>query len=61
MERDCTGPYLYGVPIPAAARSQAWVWGRSLAGIVASNPAGGIGCLSVVSVVYCQVEVSASG
>jgi hypothetical protein len=28
------------VPIPVAARSKAWVCGRSLAGIVGSNPAG---------------------
>jgi hypothetical protein len=35
---------LYGLrqPIPAAARSVAWVHGRSLAGIVGSNPAGGM-------------------
>jgi hypothetical protein len=36
------------------------VYGRSLAGIAVSNPAGGHGCLSVVSVVCGQVEVSAS-
>jgi len=29
-------------PIPVAARSKAWVSGRSLAGIVRSNPAGGV-------------------
>jgi hypothetical protein len=28
------------VPIPVAARSKAWVCGRSLTGIVDSNPAG---------------------
>jgi hypothetical protein len=44
-----------------SARSKAWVCGRSLAGIVGSNPTGGHGCLSVVSVVCCQVEVSATG
>jgi len=44
-----------------AARSKAWFCGRLLAGIADSNPAGGIGGLSVVSVVCCQVEVSASG
>jgi hypothetical protein len=27
-------------PIPAAARSESWIWGRSLAGIAGSNPAG---------------------
>jgi hypothetical protein len=35
-----------------------WVGGRSLAGIVASNPAGG---MDVCCCVCCQVEVSASG
>ena len=44
-----------------AAQSKAWVWGRSLAGIASSNPAGGHGCLSLMSVVCCQVEVSATG
>ena len=29
-------------PIPVAARSKAWVCGRSLAGIVGSIPAGGM-------------------
>jgi hypothetical protein len=38
----------------------AWVCGRSLAGIAGSNPAGH-GCLSLVSVVYCRVEVAATG
>ena len=47
-------------PVPVAAWSKAWVCGRQLAGIVGSNPAGGHGCLSVVSVVCCQVEVSAT-
>jgi hypothetical protein len=44
-----------------AVRSKAWVCGRSLTGILGSNPAGGHGCLSLVSVVCCQVEVSATG
>ena len=35
-------------PIPVAKRSNARVYGRSLAGIVGSNSAGGHGCLSVV-------------
>ena len=48
-------------PILVAASSKAWVCGRSPAGIPGSNPAGGHGCLSVVSVVCCQVEVSALG
>jgi hypothetical protein len=41
-------------------RSKASVYGRSLAGIAGSNPAGGLD-ISVVSVVCCQVEVSATG
>ena len=36
-----------------AARSKAWVCGRSLAGIAGSNPAGGMD-MSLVSVVCCQ-------
>jgi hypothetical protein len=52
---------LLAVPIPlAAARSKEWVCGRSLVGIVGSNPSGGM-VVSLVSVVCCQVEVSASG
>jgi hypothetical protein len=31
-----------GVPISEAARSKVWVCGHSLAGIVGSNPAGGM-------------------
>ena len=45
-----------------AARSKAWVCGRSLAGIVGSNPNGGMSaCLSVVIVVCCEVEMSELG
>ena len=43
---------------PVAARSKLWVCGRSLGGIVGQNPAGA--GMSIVSVVCCQVEVSAS-
>ena len=43
-------------PNPLVARSKASVCGRSLGGTAGSN-----GCLSVVSVVCCQVEVSATG
>jgi len=46
--------------VPVAARSKALVCGRSLAEIVGSNPTGGHGCLSVVSDVCYQVEVSAT-
>jgi hypothetical protein len=28
------------LPIPVSARSKAWIYGRSLAGIAGSNPAG---------------------
>jgi hypothetical protein len=48
-------------PIPVAARSKASVCGRSLTGTAVSNPSGGHACLSLVSVVCCQVEVSATG
>jgi hypothetical protein len=34
--------YMVGVPIPMAALSKAWFCGRSLAGIVGANPAGGM-------------------
>jgi hypothetical protein len=46
--------------IPLAAWSKAWVCDRSLAGIAGSNPTVGHGCLCVVNVVCCQVEVSAT-
>ena len=49
------------VPIPVAEWSNAMVYGRSLAGIAGSNTAGGHGCLSVVNIVCCQVEVSVTG
>jgi len=49
------------MPVSVAAPSETWVYGRSLAGIVDLNPAGGNGCLSVLIVVCCQVEVSATG
>jgi hypothetical protein len=48
-------------PFLVTVRSKAWVCGRSLAGMVGSNPAWGQGYLSLVSVVCCQVEVFASG
>jgi len=44
-----------------AARSKALVCGRSSAEIVGSNPTVDMdGCLFLVSVVCCQVEVSAT-
>jgi hypothetical protein len=48
-------------PIPMAARSKAWVCGCSLAGITGLIPAGCMDVLSLMSVVCCQVLVSASG
>ena len=47
-------------PISVAAQSKSWVRGSSLAGIAVSNPAVRHGCLSVVTVVCCQVEVFAT-
>jgi hypothetical protein len=46
--------------IPVAMWPKAWVFGCLLTGIMGSNPAGAW-CLSLVSIVCCQVEVSASG
>ena len=34
--------YELSVPVPVAARSKAWVYGRSPAEIVGSNPTGGM-------------------
>jgi len=48
------------LPIPVVARSKAWVYGSSLDGIVGFETRRGHGCLSVLSVVRCQVEVSAT-
>ena len=56
--------YFYSpiTPIPVTARSEAWFCGRSLAGISGSNPAGGMdGWMSIVCVIFCQVEVSVTG
>jgi hypothetical protein len=38
-----------------------WAYGCSLAGILGSNPAGGLGSLSLVSVVRFPVQVSGTG
>jgi hypothetical protein len=48
------------LPIPVAIRSKEWVCGRSLARIAGSNPARGID-VSVVSVVFCHVNLTVSG
>jgi hypothetical protein len=48
------------MPIPVVSLSKAWICGNSLSGIVGSNPTGGMdACL--LTVMCCQVEVSASG
>jgi hypothetical protein len=52
---------IWHLQIPVDTPFKAWVCGRSLDGIVGSNPAGEHGCLSQVSVVYCPVEVSETG
>jgi len=49
------------MPIPVATQSKGWICGPLLAGISGSNPAEGMdGCLSVVSAVFCRIEISAS-
>jgi len=47
------------MPVPVAARSKAYVYGRLPAEIMGSNPTQGMD-VCVVSVVCCQVEVSAT-
>jgi hypothetical protein len=47
--------------MPVAERSQSWVCCCSLAGVAGWNPARGHVCLFLVSVVCCQIEVSATG
>jgi len=49
------------LPIPMVARYRAWVRGGSLAGNCGFEYYRGHGCLSVLSVICCQVEVSATG
>jgi hypothetical protein len=47
------------MPVPVAARSKAWVCGRTTIEFVGFNFVRGHGRLSVLSAVCCQVEVSA--
>ena len=42
------------------ALSNVWVCGHLLAGVVGSSPARGMDVCSLVSVVFCQVEVSST-
>ena len=44
----------FELPIPVAARPKEWVYGRSLAGIVGSNPTGGMN----VCVVFLEWNMS---
>jgi hypothetical protein len=48
---------VWALPILVAARSKAWFCGRSLARFAILNPAGENGWMSVVSAVFCQIEV----
>jgi len=47
--------------IPVTVLSKAWVCKLSFTGTMSLNPANGHRDLSLVIVVFCQVEVSASG
>ena len=49
------------MPISVASRSKAWVYCRWLVGTAGSNPAWGMAVSSLVSDVYYQVKVSATG
>jgi hypothetical protein len=57
----CLNKVILFLPVPVAVRSKAWVFGRSLPKIPGSNPDRGHECLSLVSVVFCRVEVSVMG
>jgi len=46
--------------IPMATQSKLWVCGRFTVGNAGSNSAGGHKSLSLISVMCCQVEVSAT-
>jgi hypothetical protein len=48
------------MPIPVAVHSKSLVCGCLLAGIMVSNPAGGLD-VSLVSFVCCRVDVSTTG
>jgi hypothetical protein len=54
------GPSIFRKSIPVAARSKAWICGRSLVGIVGSSPSG-VWMFFSWGVVCCQIDVSASG
>lgn len=54
-------PAIFVSTIPVAAPSKTRVCGRALVGIASSNPVEGFGSQSLMTVVSCQVQVSASG
>jgi hypothetical protein len=47
-------------PIPVAARSRAWVFGRSAAETVGSNPTGGMDVCCVVKQCVKEVKINRS-
>ena len=53
--------FLFQTPVPVAERSKAWICRCPLAAIAGLNSVGGHGYLFLVSVMYCQVEASATG
>jgi hypothetical protein len=53
--------YLKVLPILVAARSKAWVFGRSLAGITGSNTTESMVVCVMLRAVCLQAEVSVSG
>jgi hypothetical protein len=48
-------------PVPVTVWSKAWVWGRSLFGVFGFESCWRHESVSLVSVVCCQVQVSATG
>ena len=59
LHKNCFVLATWWKPVPVAARPKTQVCSRSPAETVGSNPTGGMD-VSVVSVVCCQVEVSAT-
>jgi hypothetical protein len=48
------------MPVPVAPRSRAWVFGRSAAEIVGSNPTGGMGVCCVEKQCLKQAKINRS-
>jgi hypothetical protein len=53
--------YIYIMLMPVAERFKGRLCGRSVSEVAVSNPRQGHGCLSLLSVLCCQVEVCATG